>query len=169
MTGPLARDATVTLILEHFASLTRRAAGWHAPDFIGLEVTMSQAKCLYVVGLHPGISLSAVAEQLGVGLSAASGLVDRLVEHGYLRRQEDPADRRQHQLQVTDAGAAAIDTVREINTNFFRALLAGLANEELDALCVGLAALDARAHTIDAPDFAAIVRAAEPRHERTLG
>ena len=59
---------------------------------------MSQAKCLYVVSLRPGIGMSALAEQLDVGLSSASGLVDRLVEHGYLERHEDPADRRQQQV-----------------------------------------------------------------------
>ena len=54
------------------------------PDILGVDVTMSQAKCLFVTSLHPGISMSALAAQLHVGPPAASGLVDRLVEHGYL-------------------------------------------------------------------------------------
>ena len=104
----------------------RHVAGWHAPDFLGLEVTMSQAKCLYVVSLRPGIGMSALAEQLNVGLSSASGLVDRLVEHGYLERHEDPADRRQQQVLLTPAGAAVVERIRELNAELLRALLAGL-------------------------------------------
>lgn len=136
-------------IVEHFGSLMRHVSGWHAPGFLALDVTMSQAKCLYIVALRPGIGMSALAAQLRVGLSAVSGLVDRLVEHGYLERQEDPVDRRQQRLSLTDAGAAVIERIRELNTDLLRMLLAGLSAAELRALRTGIAALDREARHID--------------------
>ena len=153
----------VEAILGHFGSLMRHVAGWHAPDFLGLEVTMSQAKCLYVVSLRPGIGMSALAEQLDIGLSSASGLVDRLVEHGYLERHEDPADRRQQQVLLTPAGAAVVERIRELNAELLRRLLAGLTDTELRSLRVGMAALDQEARTINQADF----RRAAASHERT--
>ena len=120
----------------------RHVAGWHAPDFLGLDVTMSQAKCLYVVALRPGIGMSALAEQLHVGLSSVSGLVDRLVEHGYLERHEDPADRRQQQVLLTPAGAAVVERIRELNVELLRTAPGGLTDTELDSLRMGIAALD---------------------------
>ena len=162
-----AAGATVEAIVGHFASLMRNVAGWHAPDFLGLEVTMSQAKCLYVVSLRPGIGMSALAEKLNVGLSSASGLVDRLVEHGYLERHEDPADRRQQQVRLTSAGAAVVERIRELNVGLLRTLLRGLSENELESLRVGMAALDGRARDIDQSDLQALLLAATSSLERT--
>jgi DNA-binding MarR family transcriptional regulator len=144
-----AQDRSATdAILGHFASLMRHVAGWHAPDFLGVDVTMSQAKCLYIASVRPGIGMSAMAEQLRVGLSAVSGLVDRLVEHGYLERREDPADRRQQQLSLTPAGERVVEHIRELNSEHLRTLLRGLSTAELEALREGIAALDRQARDI---------------------
>ena len=156
----------VEAILGHFGSLMRHVAGWHATDFLGLEVTMSQAKCLYVVSLRPGIGMSALAEQLGVGLSSASGLVDRLVEHGYLERHEDPSDRRQQQVLITPAGAAVVERIRELNAGLLRRLLAGLTIDQLTSLREGMAALDQQARTINQADIAAT--SATPRKDQRM-
>ncbi len=136
-------------VLQHFASLMRHVAGWHAPDFLGVDVTMSQAKCLYVVALHPDISMTAMAEQLHVGLSSASGLVDRLVEHGYLERHEDPTDRRQQLLSLTPAGVSVVERIRELNAEFLASLLQRLSADELEALRFGIAALAREARAIN--------------------
>ena len=143
-----AAPSTADAILGHFASLMHHVAGWHAPDFLGVDVTMSQAKCLYIVSVRPGIGMSAMAEQLRVGPSAISGLVDRLVDHGYLERREDPADRRQQQLTLTAAGERVVEHIRELNAEHLRTLLQGLDTAELEALREGIAALDRQAQAI---------------------
>jgi DNA-binding MarR family transcriptional regulator len=142
-------DRVVAAILGHFGSLMRHVSGWHAPEFLALDVTMSQAKVLYVASVHPGISMSSLAAQLRVGLSAASGLVDRLVEGGYLERREDPADRRHQLVRLTTAGAAVLEHIRELNSEHLRTLLEGLTAGELQALVTGMAALDRQAGRID--------------------
>jgi DNA-binding MarR family transcriptional regulator len=158
------RAAVTEAILEHLESLMRHAAGAHAPGFLGVEVTMAQAKCLFIVALQPGIGMSALAAQLHVGPSAVSGLVDRLVEHGYLDRHEAPSDRRQQQLTLTRAGEAVLERIREINAEPLRELLRGLDAPELEALLAGVAALDREARLIHER------RSSEDgtSHERTL-
>lgn len=141
MTAP-AREALTEGVLEHFGSLMHHVSGWHAPDFVGVDVTMSQAKCLYVVSVHPGIGMSALARQLEVSLSAVSGLVDRLVDNGYLERHEDPSDRRQQLVTLTPQGRAVVEHIRELNTKHLHALLRGLSDAELEALHIAIAALD---------------------------
>jgi len=155
--------STTDAILEHFGSLMRHVSAWHAPDFLGVDVTMSQAKCLYVVSLHSGIGMSAMSEHLGVGLSAVSGLVDRLVEHDYLERHEDPSDRRQQQLSLTVAGATVVERIRELNVGHLRTLLQGFDSTELEALRVGIAALDRQARLAHQNKPAGT----DPSHERT--
>jgi DNA-binding MarR family transcriptional regulator len=133
----------------------------HAPEFLEIDVTMSQAKVLYMVDLRPGINMSAVAAQLHVGLSAASGLVERLVEHGYLARREDPTDRRQHLLTLSPEGARVIGRVRELNVNQMNRMLLGLTSAELSALRTGVAALDREARTLDPSPTASAATAPE--------
>jgi DNA-binding MarR family transcriptional regulator len=72
-----------------------RLIGAHAPEFTEAGVTMAQAKVLYVVMAAGELRMSELAARLGVSSSSASGLADRLVELGLLRRHDDPDDRRQ--------------------------------------------------------------------------
>jgi DNA-binding MarR family transcriptional regulator len=143
--------------------MLRRLAGHQVPEFLGVDVTMSQAKCLVIAGLHPGISMSALAEELSVSLSAVSGLVDRLVDHGYLDRREDPSDRRQQLVTLTAEGGRVLDRVREHSTEQLRSLLQHLSRPELDSLRHGAAALDREAQRLAAEPTAARARS----HERT--
>jgi DNA-binding MarR family transcriptional regulator len=143
----------------------RHVAGWRVPDFLGVDVTMSQAKCLYLASVHPGIGMSALAEHLQVGSSAVSGLVDRLVEHGYVDRQEDPSDRRHQLVSLTPAGEEVLDRIREFNADLLRTLLGGMSPAELDALSLGLAGLDREARRIFSPESTP----ARSSHERKPG
>lgn len=130
---------------ESLESLLRHVAGRNAPEFLGVDVTMSQAKVMHVARLQPGISMSALAAELKVGPSAISGLVDRLVEHGYLERQEDPSDRRQQLVSLTPAGQETVDRIREFSVSHVRPLLSRLSRPELAALHTGITALDREA------------------------
>ena len=146
---------------ESLESLLRHVAGRNAPEFLGVDVTMSQAKVMHVARLQPGISMSALAAELKVGPSAISGLVDRLVEHGYLERQEDHSDRRQQLVSLTPAGQETVDRIREFSVSHVRPLLARLSRSELAALYTGITALDREALAANGalPDAAV--------HERT--
>jgi DNA-binding MarR family transcriptional regulator len=158
---PADAGAAADEVLGHFGSLIRYVAGWHVPVFLGQELTMSQAKALYVVSLEPGISMSGLASRMRVGQSAISGLVDRLVESGHLVRREDPSDRRQQLVTVTEEGSRALDRIREFRVETLRTLMAGLEPAELEALRQGIAALDREAHRLDdSPSH-------ERSHERT--
>lgn len=135
----------VQAVDESLESLLRHVAGRNAPEFLGVDVTMSQAKVMHVARLQPGISMSALAAELKVGPSAISGLVDRLVEHGYLERQEDPSDRRQQLVSLTPAGQETVDRIREFSVSHIRPLLCRLSRPELAALHTGITALDREA------------------------
>jgi DNA-binding MarR family transcriptional regulator len=135
-------DAVEEELLDRFQMLMRHIAESHAPGFLGVDVTMPQAKVLYLVSLRPGVPMSAIAAELGVGPSAVSGLVDRLVALGHIARQEDPSDRRQQLVTITPAGSAVLDRMRELRAEVMRRLLAGLSPAELEAMRTSLIALD---------------------------
>jgi DNA-binding MarR family transcriptional regulator len=112
-----------------------------APEFLEIDITMPQAKLLYLLGALGELHMSQLVRRLGVSLSTISGLVDRLVDHGLVTRREDPADRRQVLVGLTDAGRTFIDRFRELNARQMRALLEQLDDAELDHVRTGLVAL----------------------------
>ena len=84
------REAAVERVIAAFEKMMHRVATAHAPEFLEVGVTMSQAKVLYLVQAAPGLRMSDLSARLGVSLSTVSGVVDRLVDQGLLERRTTP-------------------------------------------------------------------------------
>jgi DNA-binding MarR family transcriptional regulator len=127
----LSRDVVMSRVLAGFDAFMHRMMSTHAPEFIEVGMTMSQAKVLYLVHVAGELRMSELSARLGVTLSTTSGLVERLVESGFLARHDDPADRRQVVLAITDNGIAQLDRLRELNAYHLGAMLARVRDEDL--------------------------------------
>jgi len=127
-----------------------RMAGSHAPEFLEIDVTMPQAKLLYLLGAAGDLHMSDLVTRLGVSLSTISGLVDRIVEAGLATRREDRADRRQVVVGLTPAGVTFIDRFRELNARQMRGLLDYLDDAELTSVHAALTALASAADRLAA-------------------
>lgn len=125
------RRARVERVVASYEILMHRVASAHAPELLGVGVTMSQAKVLYLVQAETGLRMSELSASLGVSLSTVSGVVDRLVDQGLISRQDDPADRRQVVIRVTDAGNTTLQRFRELNAGQFREMLARIDEADL--------------------------------------
>jgi DNA-binding MarR family transcriptional regulator len=110
----------------------QRLMALHATEFTTLDITMAQAKLLYVVATAGELSMSEIAQRLGVAVSTSSGAVDRLVELGLLARSEDPSNRRQVRVSVTQTGATTLGQVRELSNRQLRTLFELVSDEDLD-------------------------------------
>jgi DNA-binding MarR family transcriptional regulator len=106
----------------------------HAPEFTEVGITMAQAKVLYVLAAAGELRMSELATRLGVGMSAASEQVERLVDLGLLRRHSDEADRRQVVVTTTPAAIELLERFRELNQRQLRELLGRLDTGELAAV-----------------------------------
>ena len=84
------------------------------PDdpMLSLDMSMQQLKVLLLVDGLGIPSMGDLAHLLHIGQSAISGLVDRLVDHGWVRREEDHLDRRIVRVQSTDGGHALVQRIR---------------------------------------------------------
>lgn len=101
-------------------------------------LSVPQLRTLGFLQRNQGASLSAVADMLGLTLSAASKLVDALVERELLTRESSPTDRRRVTLCVTANGKQILEETRERTLLQLEQLLEGFTEEERSAMMQSL-------------------------------
>jgi DNA-binding MarR family transcriptional regulator len=111
------------------------------PEWIQLQLTISQVKALFTIATHGPLAIGSVARRLGVSLPTASTLVESLVGQGYVSRREDASDRRRVLTALTPEGERLVDRLRQGSRQALRERLVGLGEEELRSLVVGLRAV----------------------------
>ena len=57
-----------------------------------------------IVAAHPGCRVQDIADGLGISVGGASKSADRLERSGWVRRVDNPSDRRSSMLELTAAG-----------------------------------------------------------------
>lgn len=134
-------DAAVERGLDLYRRATRALHERDAPAWRQVELSLSQLRALFALSDAGPVPIGGVAGRLGIGLPAASSLVDRLVEQGLAGRREDSVDRRRTLAEPTDAGAALVQRLRQGSRETLRSWLEQMRPDDLDALVRGLAAL----------------------------
>lgn len=80
--------------------------------------------------LRPGM----LAARLSVEASHVTRQLGQLEKAGYVTRVPDPDDRRAQLVQLTDAGLAAVERMREVSRRGMETALADWSSEELRQL-----------------------------------
>jgi DNA-binding MarR family transcriptional regulator len=113
------------------------------PTLLELDLSMAQLKGLLALAPHRVRTMRQVAESLHIGHSAASLLMDRLVNDGLVERAEDPDDRRRTMVRLSPRGEALLTHIREDKAarNPLPIWLSRLSDQDLLALVQGLRAL----------------------------
>jgi len=72
-------------------------------------LSMPQFSILMQLHYKGACGMSSISERFDVSAAAASQLVDKLVQAGYIERTEDPSDRRAKLLKLSTNGAKLVD------------------------------------------------------------
>ena len=130
-------DELVGLISRSlFTAFLRGAEAWAR-----LDVTMPQMKVLMLLGLHGSLPVSSLAAQMSVSPPNVTGILDRLEQHGWVRRTPDLHDRRVVRVVLTDEGERFLDGLQQAGESRIRARLNEMVAEDRAALRRGLRAL----------------------------
>ncbi len=86
-------------------------------------------------------SVSALAEASGTSRSAVSKAVDALVRRGLVARSQDPRDRRNVPLALTDEGQRVMDAIFTEAETWLSARFARLTAAETESLLLGMESL----------------------------
>ncbi len=72
-------------------------------------LSMPQFSILMQLHHKGSCGMSEISDRFDITIAAASQLVDKLVQSGYLERAEDPSDRRAKTLRLTSKGAKLVE------------------------------------------------------------
>jgi DNA-binding MarR family transcriptional regulator len=118
------------------------------------RVSLTQMHVLWLLQHHGAMSMGRLAELLDVSISNATGLIDRMDEHGLIERVRVPDDRRVVLVKPAAAGLQALSETETSKRQRMRSVLGRLPASErpivLSALRSLRRALSAEAETAPA-------------------
>jgi DNA-binding MarR family transcriptional regulator len=117
-----------------------RSTGLSMPQFSVLMQLHHKGSC----------GMSEVSERFGVTPAAASQLVDKLVQSGFIVREEDPSDRRAKMLNLTDKGRELVLQGIDERYRWMDQLAEKMTAAELSQVSDALEILTRAAHELEA-------------------
>ena len=152
--------------LIHDVSRLRRALfdKWLSP----LGITRSQWWVLAFLSRKDGMPQTELALELDVGKVALGALIDRLEEGGFVKRKNDPTDRRVKRVILTKQSTALLETLRDRNAHFNQRILSGISRDQIEVTTKTLRAM--KHNLIDgAQEFSAVPADASSDKTRANG
>jgi MarR family transcriptional regulator, transcriptional regulator for hemolysin len=126
-------------LLNALGTTTFRQLLWQRAS--ELDLTYAQSQVLFYVADHAGCHMGDVGKAFSVTLPAVTHIVDRLEEKAFLRRADDPVDRRAYVLELTRAGRALVHELHGLQMRGVEGVLKRMALEDRQRVIKGLEAL----------------------------
>ncbi len=110
-------------------------------EVLSLDITMRQLEILLLLHVQGTMRVSDIATSLETSLPAASNLIDRLVERGYVHREGCSEDRRVVFCSLSTEGSHTVGRIWESARRQCEALLRTIEGEKLALLAESLGAM----------------------------
>lgn len=123
-------EQTVTDTLRMLQALKSRGDS----SWLQVDLTMRQFKALFLLYPVEGLPMKRLAEGLGVSVTAITGLVDRLVEHDLVWRDQDPEDRRLVIARLTNSGRAVVERLQNLRRDRLARVFWRLSADDLQVI-----------------------------------
>ena len=128
------REELIQRLVESVERLNRQLRLDRLSEWQDLDLTIPQAKTLFLLEREGPQRMGTIAGALGIAVSATTTVVDRLVERGLATRLSDPTDRRVVICELTEQGRQAADRFWTIGQERLQALADHLQAEQLTDL-----------------------------------
>ena len=128
------RDELIGAILSDVGWSLRELRCASTEKFVKHGISMTQIHVLRQLEQHGTMSMSRIAELLDISLSNATGIIDRMTEHGLVERVRVPDDRRVVLVQPSARGIEALDETEGIKLDRIRAICNRLDDSQLAGL-----------------------------------
>lgn len=135
-------EALAPLLAHHRHRWAARCQA-HGLSIVGFQV-------LALLEMHGGMPMTRLADELGVALPNATGIVGRLVERGIVARADDATDRRRVLVTLTDEGRRLIGEMEASRRERMSRLFSVMTDEQQRRLLQAVKDLRAAAMRLEA-------------------
>ena len=123
-------DPLVATLHEWFGIFRRRMMGSFFTYARDKGLTMAQMGAMFHISQKGACGISDIGTDLGVTNSAASQMIERLVQLKLITRSEDLADRRVKQIVLTDIGQQILQESSKANQDWLENLVQTMTVQE---------------------------------------
>lgn len=134
--------------LQAYARAVALADPGRLERWVGLGLTITQLRVLFLLRREAGAPAGFLAERLRVTPSTLTRIVDRLVRLHLVRRQEDPDDRRLVRHYLTVRGGQALAEMQRTGRAFVLEIFGQLPGHKLERLLHALEDLSQAAESV---------------------
>lgn len=85
-----------------------------APKLTDMHLTYPQFFLLCYLSTEKSLAMSNIAKMMGHSTAAATGMVDKLQEMGYIQRTAAASDRRKIMVKITSHGCKFVDSIHDV-------------------------------------------------------
>ncbi|MEN1760287.1 MarR family winged helix-turn-helix transcriptional regulator [Anoxynatronum sibiricum] len=97
---------------------------------LDMKVSKTELFALLYLSRKENTTMTELAATMGLPMSTATGLMDRLVRQQYVRRGRSEEDRRIVVLVLTEAGQELVDNFKKVMSEYFAMIMDDLTVEE---------------------------------------
>ena len=103
-------------------------------EWLNVDLTMPQFRIVLLLFTDGPARVSALASALDVSLATTTGITDRLVQHGFIVKENDPEDGRAVICQLSGKGREVIARLWELRESRVRSLLERIPLTKLEVV-----------------------------------
>lgn len=105
---------------------------FYPEEWIGIDLAVSKTEmfALLFIDQKGEVIMSQIADFLNTPMSTATGIIDRLVKNGYLKRERSETDRRVVLIRLTDDGRGLVEEVKNVIFKYINMINKALTEEE---------------------------------------
>ncbi|ABR47675.1 transcriptional regulator, TrmB [Alkaliphilus metalliredigens QYMF] len=109
---------------------------FYPEEWLEFDINFSKSELLtmLLVDRHGEIIMSQIAEYINLPMSTTSGMVERLVKGGYVKRERSELDRRIVVIRLTDEGNALVSKLKDKIIYYIDKINESLTEEETQLL-----------------------------------
>ncbi|WP_138752337.1 MarR family winged helix-turn-helix transcriptional regulator [Paenibacillus sinopodophylli] len=116
---------------ESFRQVRRQInTEWNTYNVHGLGMT--HGRMLIILAQSGAQKASAMAEQLLITSGGVTGIADRLIELGYVKRERGEKDRRVVMLEITEEGLNIVNFIEMTRSKMMHKLFDGMSDADME-------------------------------------
>ncbi|MGO4546121.1 MarR family winged helix-turn-helix transcriptional regulator [Paenibacillus sp. 2TAB23] len=116
---------------ESFRQVRRQInTEWNTYNVHGLGMT--HGRMLTILSQSGPQKASALAEQLLITSGGVTGIADRLIELGYVKRERGEKDRRVVMLEITEDGSNIVKLIETLRSKIMHKLFDGMSEADME-------------------------------------